>query len=971
MSKKKKYFLSDGLSLDSTNSEKLVVLPNPPKQQLVAQKLVAQPHDVPVKTKEISKQQPSEIKCKKLISSLGLLVKKTPKQSNICCIEELEDRCVIKIPNKPIKRSADDSNLQLVRSLEKSKTSLNLIETIRKKSSPPKVSKVITLFSKKTPSTLDAKPGSIERSMRSSSNTSKQPVEVKEVKEKKPKSIRTDFSEKVNSEIERLANLLRGTLKSENLKKNKKENKEENPEKKEKKEKKERNLEQEKALALRPTLTVACLKRTASKELKGTDAVNCAIKCKKLQQKPHSEQQTIQPKSSTQLSCQVVKRENLPKLVDKEIENLISLLKDPKRCRSERKSSKKRSHSHAVVLNKTVEEKAAPEPKPKSKCKKTEGIPSSVSDHFPSKLNREIEKLASLLRQPPALYRSSAERKSRRSKKEKPAVSASISNTFDVQQATLIKQSKSEEKVSCKKQEVFAESITQAIKCKKQQQQHVKPNLEKSPISLNDLFPAVEPTKRERDSSGPCNLKKKEIPLFKLDKEKESLLTKMKAQLKERMDDDRIVSMQSLKRSKKEQPEVEKNRLTASLMLSVQPAPIEASKYYPFSSRNKLEPAARSLTHKEESKKPKFDMPKLTRKDLDRRMCESFRSRRRSSLSTIPEAKSSSSTIGSLNPHAAETSIEISFNKSNANVTAQSLSSSKSKFSIKSKDSNQTLLTSTPFTQRSKSLSNQRTTSAESLLSVSSVTSDLDARKIVPSKESKKVTIKKISESDSISADILLAVPSVIPSLDNSKVVPSKESKKVSIQLKENNSNSDESLLSVPSVTPDLDSRKVVPFKESKKVSCSFKKVATARRKIMAILTKNKTSSIELPKTETLETESSQSQSKKQPKTPVATSPEQVERSESPEEILIKPKIKHLGIVETDPDEYMRQYGASLIASQDLPQFILNIKPPEGILLAADQPAKHVYQLEGDVGCLKLVDGAILDREGLSDYKNI
>lgn len=54
--------------------------------------------------------------------------------------------------------------------------------------------------------------------------------------------------------------------------------------------------------------------------------------------------------------------------------------------------------------------------------------------------------------------------------------------------------------------------------------------------------------------------------------------------------------------------------------------------------------------------------------------------------------------------------------------------------------------------------------------------------------------------------------------------------------------------------------------------------------------------------------------------------------------------------------------------SKDLPQFVLDIKTPEGLVLAAEQSNNcSVHELEGDLDALKLVD---LEREGLGEYKS-
>jgi Ca2+-binding EF-hand superfamily protein len=50
----------------------------------------------------------------------------------------------------------------------------------------------------------------------------------------------------------------------------------------------------------------------------------------------------------------------------------------------------------------------------------------------------------------------------------------------------------------------------------------------------------------------------------------------------------------------------------------------------------------------------------------------------------------------------------------------------------------------------------------------------------------------------------------------------------------------------------------------------------------------------------------------------------------------------------------------------ELPPFVKEIKPPAGVVLAADSNSTTVYELEGDVYALNLVD---LEREGLVEYR--
>ena len=62
----------------------------------------------------------------------------------------------------------------------------------------------------------------------------------------------------------------------------------------------------------------------------------------------------------------------------------------------------------------------------------------------------------------------------------------------------------------------------------------------------------------------------------------------------------------------------------------------------------------------------------------------------------------------------------------------------------------------------------------------------------------------------------------------------------------------------------------------------------------------------------------------------------------------------------------MQRYGSSLKRSIELPTFVKEIKPPAGVILAADSGTSTIYELEGDVYALNLVD---LEREGLVEYR--
>ncbi len=83
--------------------------------------------------------------------------------------------------------------------------------------------------------------------------------------------------------------------------------------------------------------------------------------------------------------------------------------------------------------------------------------------------------------------------------------------------------------------------------------------------------------------------------------------------------------------------------------------------------------------------------------------------------------------------------------------------------------------------------------------------------------------------------------------------------------------------------------------------------------------------------------------------------------------VVIKKQVKYLGVIRADPDEYIKKFGDSLKKSKDLPQFVLDIKTPEHLKLAAEYENKSLYELEGQLEALRLID---LDREGLTEYKN-
>lgn len=87
---------------------------------------------------------------------------------------------------------------------------------------------------------------------------------------------------------------------------------------------------------------------------------------------------------------------------------------------------------------------------------------------------------------------------------------------------------------------------------------------------------------------------------------------------------------------------------------------------------------------------------------------------------------------------------------------------------------------------------------------------------------------------------------------------------------------------------------------------------------------------------------------------------------ESPQ-VIIKQSVKHLGIIRADPVEYKQLYGDALVPSSELPQFVKDIKAPDGIVLAADYIYVSPEELEGDLNALDLID---MEKEGLSQYSS-
>lgn len=88
----------------------------------------------------------------------------------------------------------------------------------------------------------------------------------------------------------------------------------------------------------------------------------------------------------------------------------------------------------------------------------------------------------------------------------------------------------------------------------------------------------------------------------------------------------------------------------------------------------------------------------------------------------------------------------------------------------------------------------------------------------------------------------------------------------------------------------------------------------------------------------------------------------------APPKVVIKKEFKYLGVIRANPVEYVQRYGATLKMANELPDFVLDIKTPEGLVLAADYHYNAVHELEGDVKAMGFID---LEREGLTEYRSV
>lgn len=80
--------------------------------------------------------------------------------------------------------------------------------------------------------------------------------------------------------------------------------------------------------------------------------------------------------------------------------------------------------------------------------------------------------------------------------------------------------------------------------------------------------------------------------------------------------------------------------------------------------------------------------------------------------------------------------------------------------------------------------------------------------------------------------------------------------------------------------------------------------------------------------------------------------------------VAVRKEFRDLGVIRANPAEYVERFGSTLKQASELPDFVKEIRPPPGVVLAADsRPA--VAQLEGDLAALSLID---LQSEGLAEY---
>lgn len=103
------------------------------------------------------------------------------------------------------------------------------------------------------------------------------------------------------------------------------------------------------------------------------------------------------------------------------------------------------------------------------------------------------------------------------------------------------------------------------------------------------------------------------------------------------------------------------------------------------------------------------------------------------------------------------------------------------------------------------------------------------------------------------------------------------------------------------------------------------------------------------------------------PADPIVVAPKNTIIQWQAPQVRVRKELKYLGVIRANPVEYVQTYGVTLKVSNDLPDFVHEIKAPQevGVLAAEYTPLDH-HELEGDVHALNLIN---LDKEGLSAYR--
>jgi len=97
----------------------------------------------------------------------------------------------------------------------------------------------------------------------------------------------------------------------------------------------------------------------------------------------------------------------------------------------------------------------------------------------------------------------------------------------------------------------------------------------------------------------------------------------------------------------------------------------------------------------------------------------------------------------------------------------------------------------------------------------------------------------------------------------------------------------------------------------------------------------------------------------KKPCDPCVEKPKNIIFEWEPQCVNQKTEVRDLGVEAADPQQYAQAHGASLKPANELPQFVLDVKPPQSL------DSNNEISLVGDVDALKLID---LNREGLIEY---